>query len=380
MKKKIGILTQPLHNNYGGLLQAYALKEVLISLGHEVIIINRRSGQSSQIRKIASNLKNKVTGRKIIQKVQLSNIEKNTISQNTSAFRKKYIPNLSETVITTNNGMKRLNNMEFDAYIVGSDQSWRPRYSPAIRNYFLDFAKNQKNIKRLSYAVSFGVSDWEFNQMDTKACATLVKKFDAISVREDSGLRLINDYLGSNAVHLIDPTMLLSIDQYLKIISEEKIERSEGLLKVYILDKTEEKLNFVSYLESELNLKQFQVMPTKRLGSDSIENIEDYVYPNPAKWLRGYQDAKFVVADSFHGTVFAILFNIPFIAIGNKTRGLARFESLLKMFGLEERFVTDLKSLDIDKYIKNDIDWNSVNLILEKEKEKALNFLINNLK
>src|SRR5690606_17046399 len=121
---KIGILTQPLHNNYGGLLQAYALKEVLQSLGHEVIIINRQSKKVSTIRKYGSVVKSILIGRTIAQNVLLNESFKEEISREIRKFREKYIPNLTH-LITDNEGMQDLNNMGFDAYVVGSDQCWR---------------------------------------------------------------------------------------------------------------------------------------------------------------------------------------------------------------------------------------------------------------
>ncbi len=135
---EIGILTQPLHDNYGGLLQAYGLKEILQDHGHDVVIINRRGRQNiNVVRKIASMLKNRLLGRKVNPKVKLNKSQSDIISSETSYFRKKYIPNLSG-LITDSRGMYELNSMGFDAYVVGSDQCWRPRYSPNIRNYFLD--------------------------------------------------------------------------------------------------------------------------------------------------------------------------------------------------------------------------------------------------
>ena len=375
---KIGILTQPLKDNYGGLLQAYALKEVLQSLGHEVIIIDRQKGSKSFLKDLASNIKSKLIGRKKSYEDLLSAKEKSIISQNTIAFRKKYIPKISE-LFTKDKDMKKLNNMGFDAFIVGSDQSWRPRYSPSIRNYFFDFAKNDKNIKRISYAVSFGVSDWEFSARDTKVCASLAKKFDAISVRENSGVKLVNDYFGMEAVHLVDPTMLLTVQHYQNIIKQENIKESDGELKVYVLDISTKKQKFINSIADKLGLKQFQIMPHKRLKNSRIDIIDDFIFPNPAKWLRGYQDAKFVIADSFHGTVFAILFNIPFLALGNERRGMARFESLLKMFELEDRLITNLDNIDVDKILEAKIDWNRVNQKIDLEKEKSLKYLSANL-
>lgn len=373
---KIGILTQPLRDNYGGLLQAYALKEVLESLQHEVVIINRDS-KPSMIRTLASTIRNLILRGLFNFKFKPSETEQYTISKNTLSFRQKYIPNLTH-LITSNNGMMELNKMGFDAYIVGSDQCWRPKYSPKISNFFLDFAKNQKNIKRLAYAASFGVSEWEFNKRDSIRCSELAKKFDAISVREYSGMSLVKKHLGVDAVHLLDPTMLLFKEHYIRLANEENQTKSEGSLKVYILDKSSEKQRFINLLEKNLGLIQFEVLPKKRLRVDKIENINDFVYPNPAKWIRGFMDARFIVTDSFHGSIFSILFNIPFVVIGNERRGMARFESLLKMFGLEDRLMTNLETLDIDGLVQSDINWNAVNLILEKERERAMSYLKEN--
>lgn len=379
---KIGILTQPLHDNYGGLLQAYALKEVLQEMGHEVIIINREKKPLFPWRKYASIAKSILIGRRVHPNLFIKSTYREELSRETRKFRDTYIPNLSH-LITDNEGMHELNNMGFDAYIVGSDQCWRPRYSPGIRNYFLDFAVNDNHVKRLAYAASFGVSHWEFTDEDTIACKQLLQKFDAISVREDSAIDLIKSHLGrTDAQHVLDPTMLLSPHQYKKIVDKEKIAPSPGNLKVYVLDKTPEKDNLVKLLESKLQLNAFEVLPTKRLNEEKVtnSNIIDFVFPNPAAWLRGFQDAKFVVTDSFHGTAFSILYNIPFIAIGNVARGLSRFQSLLKMFALEDRLITDINSVNIDNFAEKSIDWARVNDVLEKERDKARDFLNKNLK
>jgi len=376
-KLKIAILTQPLHDNYGGLLQAYALKEILQKLGHEPIIINRRGGKPKGLRKIASKIKSKIIGREVISKKHQDEISKETI-----LFRKKYVSNLSE-LIEDNKGMYRLNDKNFDAYIVGSDQCWRPRYSPYIRNYFLDFTKEKSNIKRLSYAASFGVSDWEFTEKETLDCKELLKRFDAISVREKSGVDLVRTHLGrDDAENLIDPTMLLTTDDYNVITERENIKSFGSDLKVYVLDKSNSKMRIIRDAETKLGLKIFEILPIKRLGSELVtdQNVSDFVYPNPAKWLKAYQDAKFVITDSFHGTAFSILFNIPFISIGNSKRGMARFESLLELFGLADRLIADnLENVNVETIINKEINWEEVNRILENERIKSLEFLKVNL-
>src|SRR5699024_6732088 len=130
--------------------------------------------------------------------------------------------------------------------------------------------------------------------------------------------------------------------------------------KVYLLDKSKLKMQIVQEVEQQLGLKMFQVLPKKRIGEEEINNInvQDFAYPNPAQWLRGFEDAEFVITDSFHGTAFAIKYNIPFIAIGNPERGMARFESLLRMFDLKERLILeDIDNAKIHSFIEKDIDW-----------------------
>lgn len=377
---KIAILTQPLHNNYGGLLQAYALKEVLKEIGHEVTIVNRKLKHSErypQWRKYASIAKSILTGRKVHPNVLISQSLRDEITKNTRHFRNTYYPELSP-LITGQQGMEKLNKMGFDAYVVGSDQCWRPRYSPAIRNYFLDFAEYDQNVKRISYAASFGVSNWEFTQEDTEACSRLIQKFDALSVREDSAVDLLRDYLNrDDGVHVLDPTMLLSLDKYKELVEKENVGKSPGTLKAYVLDHTPEKMSVAEKVAQQLGLKIFEVMPKGDFKAEKVtkQNVSDFVYPNPAAWIRGFMDAEFVVTDSFHGTVFSILYNKPFIAIGNESRGLTRFNSLLRMFDLQDRLITDVNNFDANKFIEKPIDWDKVNKLLEKERKKSKEFL-----
>lgn len=381
MSKKIAILTQPLHDNYGGLLQAYALKETLELMGHDVLIVNRRKMELPKWRKIASFVYSKAKGRQINPNYFISKNLRDIISENTGAFQRKYIPKTSP-LITDNEEMEKITSDGFDVYIVGSDQCWRPKYSPSIGNYFFDFAKNEVNVKRVSYAASFGVSNWEFNEANTLKCKNLIQKFDGVSVREDSALDLLKNHLNrSDGLHVVDPTMLLDRQHYIDIVNNEKLEKSKGSLKTYILDKTTDKMNIIRDIEKSLKIKHFDTLPPKRLTKDKaiLTNINEFIYPGPLVWIRGYMDADFVITDSFHGCVFSIIFNVPFIAIGNKSRGLSRFQSLLKMFELESRLIVDTSLFKVDDFIDKKINWEKVNKILEKEKSKALAFLKTNI-
>lgn len=376
MKKKIAILTQPLINNYGGTLQAYALKEVLQGMGHEVVIINRLSKEPPLWRKLASWVK-----RTLLRQPIITQKKRNYISKNNIAFRTKYIPQISHPIYSQEE-MSKINDMGFDVLLAGSDQCWRPIYSPNIGNYFFDFARNNYNIKRISYAASFGVSHWEFTDEDTAKAKELMQLFNAISVREDSAIELVRDYLGRNdAVQMLDPTMLLKVEHYKQIAENENISQWAGELKMYILDRTEKKRQIVDEIAQHLRLKIFEVYTNKRIGSDKItkQNIDNFVYPSPAAWIRGFQDAKFVVTDSFHGIVFSILFNVPFLAIGNKERGLSRFVSLLRLFKLENRIITNLNDFQAEEFLTKKINWEMVNKLLDGERKKAQEFLKNSI-
>lgn len=369
---RIGILTQPLHNNYGGLLQNYALQTVLISMGHEVYTINIKKRDSTGFRKYASILKRSVQ-RILDQQIRVrawpTAEESNVISQHTRRFVDR---NINTTdLITRKVNEKLLDKYGFDAYVVGSDQVWRPKYSPQLSTFFLDFLETNRDVKKIAYAASFGVSDWEFTDKQTEEYKGLIKLFDAISVREDLGVNLCKEYLNVDASHLLDPTMLLKKEEYISLVEKENIKESSGNLFTYILDANTDKANIVDKITNKYDLKSFSVMPPKRFSERF--GINDCVFPPVEGWIRGFMDAEFVVTDSFHGTVFSILFNKPFISIANESRGITRFKSLLRLYQLEERLVHSLS--DFDLLTIKDIDWENVNTILEREKTSSTQFL-----
>ena len=265
----------------------------------------------------------------------------------------------------------------FDAYIVGSDQVWRPIYSYGISNYFLDFTVG-KDVKRIAYSASFGTDQWEFTTEQTAVCSELAKQFDAISVREDSGVGLCRKYLNIDAVQMPDPTLLLDKNDYLEIIKNDCPENSHsGGIFTYILDDSEIKRSIVQKVSSKLKLNSFSVMPQAQFKNVGRKGIEKCIYPPVAEWLQGFADADFVVTDSFHGTVFSIIFNKPFISIANGKRGTSRFTSLLKTFGLEDRLIYWDK--DLKDCLLSDIDFAGINTVHKKKREEALKFLTNSL-
>ena len=373
---KIGILTQPLHNNYGGLLQNYALQQVLKGLGHEVETVDwfpEKAGALKvwlwQKKELLLSLMLKDRER---PRYQLTEKEEEVIGRNTHHFTNKYITVCPKKVgrVEGFNGIDT--EYVYDAYIVGSDQVWRPSYnSTMMPAMFLGFT-DRDDVKRIAYAASFGTSDWEFLPALTEVCARFAKKFDCITVREKSGVDLCREHLGVDATWVLDPTMLLNHEDYEKLVVAENEAKSAGTLFHYILDPSEEKKALIERVAEEKGLKPFTIMPKcqaeNRSKWDVKHRIEACVFPSVTSWLRGFMDAEMVIVDSFHGAVFSIIFNKPFWVIGNSKRGNARFESLLGLFGLEDRMITPWDEFEWNK----EIDWGKVNEIREREKEKSL--------
>ncbi|WP_439489774.1 polysaccharide pyruvyl transferase family protein [Algoriphagus sp.] len=374
MIKKVGILTQPLHDNYGGLLQAYALKTILEELGHTVEIINRRKDQSSLTYKTKELIK-KIIGKG--SEFVPTDEQRNIISQHTKYFALTYIKNITHPIYSTS-GLKNISS-HYKAFVIGSDQVWRPAYSPQISNYYLDFVSDSST-KGIAYAASFGVDKWEYSKEDTKLCKDNIHKLNAVSVREDSGVKLCNDYLGVDAVHVVDPTLLLDRKKYIELIMRENEPKIEGELMHYVLDSDDGIESLIQMVSDKFKYKVFTCHQKKNPSVENIIDINDFVYPKVTSWLNGFNSAEFVITDSFHGTIFSILFNKPFLVVANLKRGKARFDSLLKMFHLEDRLILDPDKVDLDRIMDmRPIPWKSVNKIIAEKREFALNFLKTNL-
>ena len=313
----IGIITLPLYCNYGGVLQNFALQETLKKIGYRSITFNKvvKRPLWKVVGSLLKTFYYKVIKRHSWQFLGFSPNRLDFVSD----FLQKYIelsPSLSEYNHCVVN--EYINQFNFFALIVGSDQVWRPKYNKQIEEMFLKFAKKIP-IKRVAYAASFGVDDWEYSSKQTRECSKLAKKFDAISVREDSGVNLCKEHLGVDATWVLDPTLLLTKDDYLPICENVPICH-ERYLAVYVLDENEKVMTIYEKEANErgLNIRKFHA------GSKSTLTIPE--------WLAMFRDASYVVTDSFHGTVFSIIFGKEFKCIYNKDRGAARFESLMNLY------------------------------------------------
>lgn len=378
---KIAILTLPLHFNYGGNLQCYALTKILRSMGHEAINIQLiQDVQLPPLRKrphlYFKRLINKILGRKyscIFAEQKLIR-DKDAVQKYANEFIKKHIPQTSGIYKNTAS-LKELNQLHFDAFIVGSDQVWRPKYAyPDIRSYFLKFLEHDSSL-RISYAASFGTDLNEYSEQEAEDCGKLLKKFDAVSVREISAIHLIQNVFKWDCrlfpQLVLDPTLLLEKEDYIQIATPIPGENHSGKLFYYILDMTPDKKQLINTLCQMKKLKCFTVFPK---STSPCKKVEDKVVPPVEQWIEGFHEASLVLTDSFHGCAFSILFNKPFIVYANPKRGFARFQSLLTLFGLQDRLITTSAELS-QKDMDSPIDWIYVNSIREKMKQESLTFL-----
>lgn len=368
-RMRIGILTLPLHTNYGGILQVYALQTVLERMGHEVEIINIPFKRPSipitaKIKRLVKRLAGCYKG--YINYEEKFNSWLPIMSQNVQSFKDRNL-HLSQSY----KDYAAILKFDYECIIVGSDQIWRPRmFLSDISHAYLSFTQNW-HIRRIAYSASFGTDTWEYTPEQTAICKRLLKMFDAVSLRESGGVVNCKRYFDVNAIHTLDPTMLLTASDYESLIADVQARQDKQLFS-YILDNSNEKENLVNEFAGKRNLKVLSINP--QTGNVKCR-LEQRIVPSVEDWLRGFRDSDFVVTDSFHACVFSILFRKPFAVIVNDSRGSSRFISLLSMFGLENRIVTksnsiyNLPPIDYDMVHKK---WESYYLLSYKYLENSL--------
>ena len=350
---KVAIITQPLFRNYGGILQNYALQQTLLRLGHEPITFDYVMTAKRRVR-IRLGIKQRLfslIGVKRDYSRRLGPHFRNGVFEE---FVSKHIA-LSRSMIGYD--ASALKEYNVDAIVVGSDQVWRPRYNIDLHDMYLRFARHSDIIK-IAYAASFGVNHWEYKLAKSNMARKLIRQFKAISVREASGIALCNKQLKMEATEVLDPTLLLSSSDYNRLCAHIPAP-SKRRLFAYILDMTPEKQALVERIAANHNLE----IEYAKEGTIAVE-----------EWVAAFRDAEYVVTDSFHGSIFSIIYRKEFLSIVNIDRGASRFESLLSKFDLTDRIVTDMEITTIPK-----VDWEGVEKRLQEWQDISLSFLNNNL-
>lgn len=314
--RRVGLMTLPLHGNYGGLMQILALYAAVRDLGHTPVLIDKVENFSGPKRLVNALLKalpgqnlRQIRGRALARRFH-------------RPFLERVMPLQSNPVRSGADVEAELDRLEIDTVIVGSDQVWRVDYQAdgSALNFFLDFGG--ASLRRISYAASFGHSRWSSPGLAPEV-GRLIRRFDAVSVRETSGVSIcLNNFGRDDAVHVLDPT-LLHEEPFYSSLAELPAKR--GGVLTYVLDHGEAATRIA------------------RAFGDDITTMTPNVAENLSvpQWLGRIAAADFVVTDSYHGTIFAIIFGKPFVTLVNTSRGQDRFTSLFPTLGLGERLVTD---------------------------------------
>jgi len=335
---KLGIVTFHQAVNYGAVLQCYAMKKTLESLGHDVYLVDvtlpqKKGSLKSKIRKIFFEYKS------------------------FRNFNQKHLPTiLRDSDLPT-----------LDFIIYGSDQIWNVDITN--ENYECYFGGGKlKNIKKIAYAASFGVSHWKHDSI-TCNVRELLYKYQAIGIRETSGKDMLKEVFDTESTVVIDPTMLLAANQYESLCSPTEVSTT-GVV-AYIFEKNKKKISLLSNLASQLSLNLTILNHTYC----KVKNVQAVPFPSVTNWLSDIKGSEYVITDSFHCMVFSILFRKEFIAIPAVPERAGRMKSLLSQLGLESRFFDNLELVDGKIGLLPKIDYDDVDEKLDIIKFNSLSFL-----
>jgi len=325
-RKNVAIFNFFYGRNYGAVLTAYAIQTILLKLEYNPYLI-----KVTDVKKPSTN------PFFIFEKDNLFTT-KNIIKQNDL----------------------KLLNMYFDNFVVGSDQIWRYKYiKKYYKTYFFSFVEEHK--KKIACAVSFGQKDWEGNETVTEEIKDYTKRFNAISVREKSGVDICNNTFGVNAKAIFDPVFYLMKNDWKKLLDKSTLNLKSSCL-VYVLDKSKKIAEQVDSIIEKENLTKFWI-------KNGVTNVYDFV--------KSINTSQKVITNSFHGLCFSIIFHKDFICLVNKNRGEDRFVSLLSDLGLMDRLFYDLSEVDWKKLPP--IDYQKVEKIIEQKRIEGINYLLSNL-
>jgi len=377
---KIGIMTMYYGNyNFGGQLQALALRHIVEGLGHECQVINFAAKiQSSVFRRILHTPK-RVLLKRVKQKALYALKEKTDKSfhKDTLLRQKRFRSFMNEiphTEFCTTDSIKEMLQEEFDACIVGSDQVWNPQWW--VPEYFLDFVS--KKTKKIAYAASLGVD--KLSEKDIAFIKNKIKDFVAVSIREEGGKRLLEHHVTNQLKVTLDPTLLYTREMWDKIAVKPEIEEPYVVL-YFPGGKSESALRTWHEFCRAKNLK-LVVFPHFQgkydIADEKFSDIRDYS-SGPAEFIGLIKYAKYVMTGSFHATVFSIIFHKQFISFREKMDmntpvEMLRNGALLKELGLENRLVQRdwIPSLHL---LEQPIDYIKAEDRLELLREESMKFL-----
>ncbi len=375
--KKVGIITILKVNNYGAELQAFALQRKLNIMGYNAEIIDylfykhpqyKRESISSPFYKLPLKKRVKEYLEPIVNKIK-SFKNYTAYKSRVAAFDKFHSDNTKFSRECYTSYSKLYDNVpEYDVYCVGSDQVWNPSCYTSLNPYFLTFASSKSNL--MSYASSFGVSHIPLDALPHYKKG--LSRLKHIAVREKTGIKLIDEICSKLATLVVDPTLLLTRNEWLEVASNAKIPTKPYLL-LYVLKDSPFITEYAKKVAKDLGLsvvrlcKEAYVQDSENLG---IVNIID---GGPADYLGLFNNASFVLTNSFHGTVFSTIFEKNFLTILPKGKdNNSRQIDLLTMLNLNDRLMYEGDQSDAVSF---NIDYKEVNELVETLRNKSIDYL-----
>ena len=340
----IGVFTFNDGTNYGATYQMYALQQVLKKYDERVEVVNYQHEKK----------KEKINIKKIVF-LPIKLIKEYEFKK----FRKKYIK-FSKTKYNTNSIKK--NPPKYDVYVTGSDQVWNPRtMNEDIRDvYFLNIG--DEKIKRISYAPSIGVQTLE--KEDEDYIHKKLERLNYISIREETGKNLIKDLTEKNVNVTLDPTLLLKKEDWLKIEKAKNIPK-EKYIFVYTIEPSEKVIDMINYIAKSKNMKVIHTGFLKKYQNEIRKPFAD-----PNEFLGLVHNAELVLTNSFHGTVFSIIYQKDFLAFPRGEMN-SRIKNLLEKLDLNDRFIEKKEN------IKNcsEINYNKVLENLNYQRDESIKYI-----
>lgn len=330
---KVGIFTLPFHSNYGGILQAWALQETLKKMGHDPVVFRQPGfhvAWAFQPIAIARRALLRFRGSSV---PLLARVHDERLEHNIVRFCRERIMQ-SPLLANDAERVAFVRKESLEAVVAGSDQIWRPGVTNP--SYFLAFLEGVPDVRRIAYAASFGCDRPDFGTEEHRY-AELLTKFDAISVREDDAVSLCKKVADVVPEHTVDPTLLLSRTDYETIATPKRDSRPVG----YFLAGAKHFQALMDRLPHRFSA-DMNILAT---ASDEVDALIPAPMPSVEAWLGTIASASCVLTDSFHGTVFAILFRKPFVSLDNGS-GVGRIRSLLHLLGIDCRLVVGSSSAD----------------------------------
>ena len=370
----VGIVTFFCVPNYGAMLQAYALWKFLEERGHNVEFIDYAFGNARRIPLWKCFAARNLIGYfGAVRKKLKAYVRFNIVHFSDVYPRTRRVATFSELEDVGG---------RFDALIVGSDQMWNPLWcsGKSLPVVMLDFAARGK--KRIAYAASFGTNEWKKEQ-NADGAGRLLREFDAISVREESGMRLVQELSGrDDAKWVLDPTLLHSASFYEPLLNNERYKQHRYVFS-YMLDEWLGDENIGSALREVMASKGIDEIHTDKVSVSGLLSpicrlLEVQSKVLVGTWLSEISNSDFVVTNSFHGTVFSILFHRPFLTIpvsGNMSGMNERVTSLLSLVGLRSRIISTKNLEECREVLDSVIDWDDVDRRLDAERARSEAFL-----